>query len=552
MTGWMATPRTTRLRAVRAPTCSTATAAGVTVNLATGQAAGGHAQGDTLSSIENLIGGIYADVLTGDTGANRLQGGYGNDILAGGAGHDLLEGGDSDDVLVGGDGNDVLLGGSGADILQGGAGADVLNGSQSSNDTASYADSTAVTVSLKTGNAVGGFAAGDTFIDIENLIGSSYADFLKGDDGSNRLEGGAGDDIIEGGKGSDVLIGGAGNDTVRYGFSDAGVTVNLLTGVGKAGFGNSDSLSGIENLIGSQHADHLRGDNGNNRLAGGGGADTLQGDAGNDVLIGGAGNDILRGGASGDVLNGGAGTDTASYDDASAVTVSLETGNVAGSFAVGDTFVSIENLIGSAYADFLKGDAGANRLDGGAGDDLLEGGAGVDVLVGGMGSDTARYAGSGAGVTISLLTGNTAGGHAAGDTLISIENLFGSSYADFLKGDAGANRLEGKAGNDRLEGEAGNDRLEGGDGNDVLIGGAGDDRFIFADGFGNDTVTDFVAGAGTDDRLDFSDHSILNGYATVMAAASQQGADTVIDIGSDRIKLIGVTRTDLHQDDFVF
>ena len=48
--------------------------AGVTVNLATGTGLGGHAEGDTLTAIENLTGSVHSDALTGDDNGNRLTG----------------------------------------------------------------------------------------------------------------------------------------------------------------------------------------------------------------------------------------------------------------------------------------------------------------------------------------------------------------------------------------------------------------------------------------------------------------------------------------------
>lgn len=70
-----------------------ASSAAVTVSLATGKGAGGDAEGDTLSTIENVSGSRYSDVLTGNSGANMLSGEDGNDRLSGGLGMDVLTGG---------------------------------------------------------------------------------------------------------------------------------------------------------------------------------------------------------------------------------------------------------------------------------------------------------------------------------------------------------------------------------------------------------------------------------------------------------------------------
>jgi Ca2+-binding RTX toxin-like protein len=107
------------------------------------------------------------------------------------------------------------------------------------------------------------------------------------------------------------------------------------------------------------------------------------GESGNDNLLGGAGNDFLLGGAGADAFNGGSGSDTADYSaSASGVVVNLQSGSATGGDAEGDTFNSIESLIGSSSSDTLYGrNSLANRLDGGAGADILWGGSGNDTFV---------------------------------------------------------------------------------------------------------------------------------------------------------------------------
>jgi Ca2+-binding RTX toxin-like protein len=172
--------------------------AAVNVNLKTGAASGGHAQGDALFSIEKLIGSSFNDTLTGGNGNNVISGGNGNDTLSGAGGNDTLNGSAGDDLLTGGTGADGLNGGSGF-------------------DTASYKFSNAaVTVNLGAGTGAGGHAAGDTLGEIEKLIGSNFNDTLIGNVFANSLHGGAGDDTLSGAGGNDFLVGGAGNDTFVY------------------------------------------------------------------------------------------------------------------------------------------------------------------------------------------------------------------------------------------------------------------------------------------------------------------------------------------------
>ncbi len=181
--------------------------------------------------------------------------------------------------------------------------------------------------------------------------------------------------------------------------------------------------------------------------------DTIWGNSANNNLQGRGGNDIIHGGDGDDSLNGGANSDT---------------------------------LYGEAHNDYLNGSTGDDFLYGGTGDDELLGGAGADLLDGGADTDTATYSNSNAAVTINLGTGFTAGGHAVGDTFVSIENLFGSRYDDTLTGDGGANVINGYVGNDTLEGGGGDDTLLGGLGDDILMGDAGAD--FLNGGTGNDTA----------------------------------------------------------------
>ncbi len=328
-------------------------------------------------TLETFTGTAGADVLKGGIGADRLLGLAGNDALYGYAGNDALEGSDGNDVLVGGGGADRLLGGNGT-------------------DAASYTGAMAGVVASLANPAINtGDAKGDIYSSIENLTGSSYADRLAGDAKANTLDGGAGDDTLEGGDGDDVLTGGAGadrllggngTDTASYAGAKAGVVASLSRPAINTGDAKGDVYSSIENLTGSSYADKLTGDTKANVLDGGADNDTLDGGDGNDVLIGGAGADRLLGGN---------GTDTASYAGAKAgVVASLAQPTINTGDARDDTYSSIENLVGTSYADRLTGDAGANLLDGGAGNDVLSGGTGNDRLVGGLGFD-GLYGGAG-------------------------------------------------------------------------------------------------------------------------------------------------------------
>ena len=249
--------------------------------------------------------------------------------------------------------------------------------------------------------------------DVINLgAGDEIAEGLAGDDtlsggfGNDKLFGGDGDDLVDGGIGGDTLDGGSGIDGVRYANSSSGVAISLAANAGHGGDANGDILVGIENLVGSAHAD------------------TLGGDPGANTLTAGDGDDILNGGDSGDLLDGGTGYDTVSYAaSTSAVVVNLANGAVSGGHADGDTLINIENLAGSSSGDILTGDGGDNLLSGGPGDDILSGrngddeliggagddtldaGGGTDILYGGSGIDTAVFADSSANYSVSVVDG---------------------------------------------------------------------------------------------------------------------------------------------------
>jgi len=413
---------------------------------------------------------------------------------------------------------------------------------------------------------------------VTQVWGTNGADDLTGlatyddPDSTFHVYGFDGNDTLRGGVNADTLDGGAGVDTADYSASDAAVNVDLRrTGAQSGGDAEGDVLTGIENVIGSNHNDVIIGSNGTNYLYGMDGNDDVRGAYGNDTLDGGAGddtlwgardvnlllggdgddklygqgnNDTLVGGAGADLLDGGTETDTADYSASTAwvnVDLSLATAQIGGgdgNHALGDTLTGIENLTGSKFNDVLTGDSGANVLNGLAGDDTLVGGAGADLLDGGTGVDTADYSASSAAVQVNLdLATAQAGGDAEGDVLIGIENVAGSALGDSLVGNGAGNVLLGLDGADTLDGGGGHDTLYGGDGDDSLyggwramydslVGGSGDDTLdggggqdVMDGGDGNDSLyggdgrfTDNMNGGSGNDTLDGGwGHDLMDG-----------------------------------------
>ncbi len=481
----------------------TGSTSAVDVNLETGVGRNGDAEGDFYHGIENAHGSDHDDTLTGTSSqiGNILSGGSGNDYIVGLAGRDTLQGNT---------GNDRLEGGSGADILQGGVGS----------DTVIYQHSgSAVTIRLYNGTGSGGEAHGDMLEDIENVIGSDHIDALIGSYGVNN--------ILEGGAGADYINGLTGRDTASYAHSSASVTVRLYNGTGSGGDAHGDTLVSMENAIGSDYNDALFGTfNASNFLSGGVGNDLLFGLSGNDALYGGWGDDLLSGGAGADVLNGSIGSDTATYSDSGGgVAVLLYNGTAFGNDAQGDTLNNVENVIGSSFADSIYG---AFNMD-----NILEGGAGADTINGLTGNDTVSYVSSSSGVTVRLYNGTGVGGDAQGDSLVSMENILGSSYADTLIGSYVTDNV-----------------INGGGGNDHLFGLTGTDTFAFNDNFGNDVIHDFANGT---EMVDMSGSSLAVGDLRFEIS----GDDTIAHFDnldasiSDTITFSGFT-FGISSSDFIF
>ncbi len=472
------------------------------------------------AALSALSGGVYAnferysvfatnhdDVVVGDAGVNNLWGQGGDDTLYGGDSGDLLGGNDGDDTLYGGNGNDSLYGGAGADVMNGEAGDDTL------------------------------------FV----FSGSQAEPFSPGDD---QIDGGDGIDTLSF---NPTFIG----DQQGAAFAvTANVTVNLnITGPQNTGAGVM-TIVNVENVVGGQGNDLLIGNGLGNFLWGGDGADYLIGLDGNDNLFGGYGDDILRGDAGTDFYNGGEGVDRVSFYNMFAtqgVVADLRTQTISNDgFGNSETMVSIEGLGGGTrFVDIfhgndldnvLIGDAG-DFLYGYGGDDFIQIGSMPAVVDGGAGSDQILFSSSrtvdrgdgvgveqytNQGVNVDLSTGmiNNDGWGNSG-AIVSIENVAGSTYNDFIRGDNGDNWLAGREGDDILVGMDGDDELRGGAGDDLLYGFHGTDTFDGGDGF--DRVSFYNAYATQGVVADLRTQTIANdgfGFSETMTSIEGLGGGT--------------------------
>ena len=348
---------------------------------------GGRSVTITAGTIEHftVLSGAAADTITTGAGDDIINVGSGANTVTAGDGNNSITGGDDADTITSGAGNDTIIAGGGTNTVTAGQGA----------------------------NSIIGGSGADTFTALD---GGNYMD---GGEGTNNLTSGAGSDTIISGAGASTIVAGGGQDiitvlggasTVSAGAGDdslvlnySAMTTNVTGGITggnlNAGYvGNfADQVAATMDFTGVENFTILTG-SGNDAVTTGDGTDYLRGGAGNDSLTAGGGDDQLFGGAGADVLNGGAGFDYARYDlSAAAVFVRLDTGQVFGGEAVGDSFLSIEGLVGSSLADtligsnflgdVLLGQGGDDTLYGQGGNDALYGGNGNDQIYGGLGAD---------------------------------------------------------------------------------------------------------------------------------------------------------------------
>jgi serralysin len=546
--------------------------------------------------IENAIGGSAVDTITGNSANNVLTGNAGDDILDGGAGTDYAaynlsslsdytivdNGGGNFTVTAnsGTEGSDTL---SNIEFLRIGGVDHALGVSPFTEGADNYTGTEGDDIldALGGNDIVNGAGGNDTIygrLGDDQLDGGAGNDYLDGDNGIDTLLGGDGDDTILTGFKADIVDGGAGNDTVDYSLSDYAHVINLDTNVNVNGHANGDSLTSIENVLGSTtRGDNITGNSGANLLSGQGGNDWLDGGNGIDTLLGGDGDDTILTGFKADIVDGGDGIDTVDYSLSDfAQTINLTSNVNLNGHANGDTLTNIENVLGSdtrkdditgnlhdnvldgqGGKDVLRGGKGDDTLKGGVGDDSLFGGKGADVHNGGDGRDWAKYNGSSAFVEVDLINGGTAG-IALGDTYINIENVRGTDFDDTILTNNADNKIiagkgndivEGRGGNDVLQGNDGNDSLSGGTGNDTLKGHAGDDTFIYMNGDDVDKILDFDDNG--DDQIDLSDFGFAS-FADVQAIMTQIGSRVSIDFGGgDVLRLENTNLADMGADDFI-
>lgn len=318
-------------------------------------------------------------------------------------------------------------------------------------------------------------------------------------------------------------------------------------------------------IVGTGGPDVLEGTKNVDVIVGLGGNDTIEGgngsrDGGPDLICGGAGDDTFSdgGGWIGD-FDGGAGTDTLVGQSSVFLGVLGKSGYYGAQ--LGGRLWNVEYAVGTPGDDVLAGGPGPNVLTGGDGDDRFiyyPADTGDDLWDGGPGQDRAEYIRSQGAVTTDLGAGTASLSGAGTDTLVAMEDLFGTYFADVITGSDGPNYLVGLGGvwpgvaqdwaGDQITGMGGDDilyagggavSLEGGDGNDRMLstgdagqtldGGAGDDDLKAGGVSGSFPGTSTFLGGDGDDGIQASggdDH--LDGGAGRDGGDGGAGSDTCV------------------------
>ncbi|MGE0395881.1 MAG: calcium-binding protein [Kofleriaceae bacterium] len=451
-----------------------------------------------LDGDDYIDGGDGRDRIWAGAGADIVHGRGGSDKIWGEAGPDVLFGDILDDDVYGGDGNDVMIGGHGTDILEGAGGNDVIRGDTGNdsfdggagNDTVSFAtalppgqpDNETNGVHIR-GNLSDGDGGDERLADVENIVGSSFQDDIRGAITPAKTLGQvfmqvtrnpAGDPIDVG----VVVLGTPNDDTIeiRYAPQLVIVTGDDLT----VGYGCDGVRGRVTCPVGGNfHFVTAWGDDGKDTI-------TFSGDwprefeahasggAAADHLIGGEEQDVFFTGTTGTDRLEGRGGDDALLSE-SRITEAFKNGNR------------------PRPADY---DGGGDILDGGNGNDQLVADyvCGGHTFIGGNGRDIAGFARSGRFGIHAQLAGPASfhsdwWGFAANMDLCpnranwtefknkngeaDLEVLEASDGPDRLWGDDRNNVLWGRGGGDHLYGLGGDDELLGADGRDVLDGGGG-------------------------------------------------------------------------------
>ncbi|MBB2791698.1 UNVERIFIED_ORG: Ca2+-binding RTX toxin-like protein [Rhizobium pisi] len=499
-----------------------------------------------------IIGSIGNDTIRGLAGNDTVNGLLGDDSLYGGLGDDLLDGLEGNDTYyyAAGDGNDTIsdeaiaLGDT--DVLRF---TDLNIGdltiSRTGEDMFITVNATGhvITINTQYYNASQGWSletlefADGTSLALDHLPDTSW---IYGTNSAETIDGNWGKDYFFGGQGDDVINGSAGGDVYFYRQGDGSDLLN-----DEVGFTDALDVLRFTDLNASDLSAARHGDDVELTIVPTGAVITLKGQLLEDP--------------------GYWGIDKFEFADGSSWSREAIT-----AFALN----AIDKIT-------VVGTSGDDTLYGTSNHDVFDGGLGSDFLLGGYGSDTYLYAaGDGTdyiddeanaanqvdvlkftdlnqsdivaerdGINLKLTVVGT------GDTITLDEQYYADTdywgfekieFADGSVWDRDEIMDIGSPG--AMIASASSASAAGSD--DVLVGTEADDTFVFRGNFGHDAIIGFSAGAGSVDVIDI-ETDVFADFASVMAAATQSGSDTLItQDGDNSVLLKNVALSTLHQDDF--
>ncbi|WP_322414106.1 calcium-binding protein [Mesorhizobium huakuii] len=527
---------------------------------------------DMNAHISYVAGTAGNDTITGSAGNDDIRAGLGDDLLIGQTGNDTY-------TYILGDGNDVInevTTGTDVDtLILGGINQTDVRFERPYNDWSDVVIrvlATGQTIRLDNqfdqkggvekivfdnGSVLGGndWSLDGVLTGLGAIYGTTNAETISGTSGDDRFVGLAGNDTLSGGTGSDTYLysSGDGNDTIN---DNSGSTTDVDTlklsnlNAGDVTFSlDGQNLRMSVNATGAivtvQYQFYSTTANwGIEKVAFADGTEwDLATISANAWVRGTSGNDQMTLVSNGLTVSGGTGNDSFSYSGNGGHTFMFAKGD--GNDTLTQTGSGYDRTDKLVLTDIDASEVGFMR----SGDRLTISILGTDSV-----TSTYQYWGeSRDGREYGIATIQFADGTIWDRAAINNHlGQYGTTGSDTLVGTASNERLSGFGGADTLQGAAGNDVLIGGAGADTLTGGADNDTFIFKAGFGLDTITDFTAGAASDDIIQFG-NDVFADFASVLAAASQVGADTVIthDAGNT-LTLKNVALANLHQDDFQF
>lgn len=293
---------------------------------------------DTFTALQGLLNG--ADMLIGSEESDTI-GGYS-------PGDDIVEGKGGSDYIIGDPGDDQFIEDPG----------DSYN--TLSYDITFYNPTAkkGIVLDIAKGTVRDPWGDTDSFSNFDSFVGTRFADKLLGSSGESEFQGLRGKDFIDGKGGWDLVDY---SYDANYEGGGRGIKVDLVKGIVRDGFGDKDSVKGIEAFRGTAQNDIFKGGNKNDEFDGLDGRDKFDGGKGFDFLSF-SSNDFKGG------LNG--------------VSVNVAQGKVLDDgFGNAETFKRMESFVGTDYGDTFVGSKKADEFKGENGNDTMTGGKGGDTFV---------------------------------------------------------------------------------------------------------------------------------------------------------------------------